>query len=182
MLVPALLCLPLQAKYPGIACYSCHTRLYRRMSSNRCVRVSDHPDDISSMLQTQRGRITTLPLSHVNLKPDLPEEAAAMQIREALTYFQAQAEAGAPKVQALYDALAGSGGAVAGGGGGGALGQAQRAVTDARLPDVRAAYLAARPEYEQIEVLAPGFDDVDCWIDCRACAPPAPDLSTCRCH
>lgn len=97
-----------------------------------------------------------------------------MQISTALSYFQDQAATAEPKVQALYDALvAATGSGPATFTGNGTVTETQSSVADtggASLNKVKAAYIASRPEYEQIEVLAPGFEDVDCWIDCRACA------------
>lgn len=88
-----------------------------------------------------------------------------LQIEEGLAYFRKQAANGESKVEALHDALV----AAAGDGSSGDA-QLQRQAS-APMAEVAAAYVASRPEYEQIEVLAPGFGDVDCWIDCRACAP-----------
>ena len=61
-----------------------------------------------------------------------------------VVYFQGLAEAMAPKVKEL---------------------QARVAAGD--LEGARAAYVLARPEYEQIEVLAGSFEETDCSIDCR---------------
>ena len=70
--------------------------------------------------------------------------------------FREQATIGLPLVVALRDA-----------------------VFSGDLAAARAAYIAARNEYEQIEVLAPGFETVDCQIDCRPCAPrPLPQSTT----
>lgn len=71
-----------------------------------------------------------------------------LQIEEGLVYFRRQAAIARPKVDAMHDAIAAG-----------------------DLEAARTAYVLARPEYEQIEVLAPGFGDTDCAIDCRACAP-----------
>jgi iron uptake system component EfeO len=68
-------------------------------------------------------------------------------MKEALGYFSRKAAEAAPKVKEL-----------------------DNAVKSGNLSRAKAAYVVARPEYEQIEVLAPGFSEVDCWIDCRACA------------
>ena len=73
---------------------------------------------------------------------------ACMQIAEGLVYFQGLAATARPKVVALRDAVV--------------AGDVEAAKT---------AYINSRNEYEQIEVLAPGFGDVDCSIDCRASAP-----------
>lgn len=72
-----------------------------------------------------------------------------VQIAEGLTYFSDLAATGRPKVVALRDAVM--------------AGEVEMA---------KDAYIKSRNEYEQIEVLAPGFSDIDCSIDCRACAPP----------
>ena len=71
-----------------------------------------------------------------------------MQIAGGLEYFKTLAATARPKVVALRDAV------VAG-----------------DVEAAKAAYINSRNEYEQIEVLAPGFGDVDCSIDCRASAP-----------
>lgn len=70
-----------------------------------------------------------------------------MQVADSLSYFALQAEAALPKVQAL-----------------------QASVASGSLTAAKEAYVAARSEYEQIEVLAPSFAGIDCAIDCRACA------------
>ena len=61
-----------------------------------------------------------------------------------VSYFQGLAEAMAPKVKELHER-----------------------VEAGDLKGARAAYVLARPEYEQIEVLAGSFEDTDCSIDCR---------------
>lgn len=76
-----------------------------------------------------------------------------VQIGQGLQYFKTLAAAGRPKVVALRDAI------VAGG-----------------VEAAKTAYIASRNEYEQIEVLAPGFPDIDCSIDCRACALLSPSI------
>jgi hypothetical protein len=70
-----------------------------------------------------------------------------LQIAKGLQYFRGLAAAGRPKVVALRDA-----------------------VMAGNLPQAKNAYIKSRNEYEQIEVLAPGFPNIDCSIDCRACA------------
>lgn len=72
----------------------------------------------------------------------------ALQIAEGLAYFLDLAGTTRPKIVALVDA-----------------------VTSGDLTEAKAAYVNSRAEYEQIEVLAPGFPDLDCRIDCRASAP-----------
>ena len=69
-----------------------------------------------------------------------------MRIAAGLEAFKTLAADARPKVIALKDAVV--------------AGDVEAAKT---------AYINSRNEYEQIEVLAPGFGDVDCSIDCRAC-------------
>jgi hypothetical protein len=70
-----------------------------------------------------------------------------LQIGKGLEYFKGLAATSRPKVVALRDAV------IAG-----------------NLESAKSAYIKSRNEYEQIEVLAPGFPNIDCSIDCRACA------------
>lgn len=79
-----------------------------------------------------------------------------MQIATGLTYFLDLATTTRPKIVALMDAVAGG-----------------------NLTEAKAAYVNSRAEYEQIEVLAPGFPDIDCRIDCRASASPLPSSIVC---
>lgn len=107
----------------------------------------------------RRMRVLLPPLTAVLIPRavDIPMAGAAcgahvhVQIEQGLAYFVDLATVGRRKVVALRDAVAAGG-----------------------VPAAKAAYVQSRNAYEQIEVLAPGFPDVDCWIDCRASAPPSP--------
>ena len=80
-----------------------------------------------------------------------PVPMLTLQIKAALGYFAEQATITQPKVAALQAAVAGG-----------------------DVAEAQAAYVSSRNEYEQIEVLAPGFGTLDCNIDCRASTPPGP--------